>query len=210
MIRRSLELLARASGDGHVALCAPALGLVTNLPRQGEGLVARSIAGQLVVLGHRIDLLVPPAGAGRIVEVRLADASEGVAYGAPLLVVAPESPATPARPRSRSAARKTSAAANPALATPTDPAPLGLGEYPLRATTTGIFYARPDPASPPFVTEGASLEAGQTAGLIEVMKCFSPIVHPGGAIPSPARILRSLVREGDEVRPGQILFVLAE
>src|SRR5207249_10001705 len=82
------------------------------------------------------------------------------------------------------------------------------GEYALRAPTTGVFYLRPDPSSPPFVSPGSTLETGQTAGLIEVMKCFSPIVHPGGAIPSPAIVERVSVREGQEVRPGQILFVV--
>ena len=77
-----------------------------------------------------------------------------------------------------------------------------------RATTAGVFYARPDQASPPFVTAGGTLEAGQTAGLIEVMKCFSPIVHPGGAIPSPAFVREVRASEGSEVLPGQILFVL--
>ena len=82
------------------------------------------------------------------------------------------------------------------------------GEYALRAPTTGVFYVRPDPSSQPFVSPGSTLETGQTAGLIEVMKCFSPIVHPGGAIPSPAIVERVSVREGQEVRPGQILFVV--
>ncbi len=40
------------------------------------------------------------------------------------------------------------------------------------------------------------------------MKCFSPIVHPGGATPSPALVVKVAVREGEEVRPGQVLFVL--
>jgi biotin carboxyl carrier protein len=40
------------------------------------------------------------------------------------------------------------------------------------------------------------------------MKCFNPIVHPGGAVPSPAIVARVLVAEGEEVRPGQVLVVL--
>jgi acetyl-CoA carboxylase biotin carboxyl carrier protein len=87
-----------------------------------------------------------------------------------------------------------------------DTIPPGAGA--LRAPTTGVFYARPDPSAPPFAELGAVLETGQTAGYIEVMKCFSPIVHPGGAVPSPGRIEQIRVREGEEVHPGQILFVL--
>ena len=64
------------------------------------------------------------------------------------------------------------------------------------------------PANVYQLTLAWAFETGQTAGLIEVMKCFSPIVHPGGAIPSPAIVERVSVREGQEVRSGQILFVL--
>jgi len=64
------------------------------------------------------------------------------------------------------------------------------------------------PCETAFAAAGASLEAGQTAGLIEVMKCFNPILHPGGAVPSPAVVARVLVREGEEVTPGQILVVV--
>ena len=85
---------------------------------------------------------------------------------------------------------------------------LAAGEHALRAPTSGVFYGRPDPASLPFVSPGSSLEAGQTAGLIEVMKCFNPILHPGGTVPSPAVVARILVREGEEVSAGQILVVV--
>ena len=34
----------------------------------------------------------------------------------------------------------------------------------------GTFYRRPDPESDPYVKEGDSVSAGDTVGLIEVMK----------------------------------------
>src|SRR6185503_1097692 len=105
-----------------------------------------------------------------------------VAYGDTLLVLAPRAAGKEKgarKPGSRGAAATSDARAG------LEAEGLAPGEHALRAPTSGVFYGRPDPASAPFVAPGATLEAGQTAGLIEVMKCFNPILHPGGAVPSP-------------------------
>ena len=39
----------------------------------------------------------------------------------------------------------------------------------------GTFYRRPDPESDPYVNEGDSVSAGDTVGLIEVMKSFHEV-----------------------------------
>ncbi|MBC7593715.1 MAG: biotin carboxyl carrier domain-containing protein [Kineosporiaceae bacterium] len=39
----------------------------------------------------------------------------------------------------------------------------------------GIFYRKPGPDKEPFVNEGDAVEAGQTIGLIEIMKQFSEV-----------------------------------
>lgn len=39
----------------------------------------------------------------------------------------------------------------------------------------GIFYRRPGPGKEPYVNEGDVVEAGQTIGLIEIMKQFSEV-----------------------------------
>ena len=205
MIRRSLEMLVRVAEDGRTELRAPAVGIFGEHPREGEGLVPGSCAGTLVVLGRTIDLLVPDGVSGDVVEViRAGTRAVPVAFGDTLLVLAPraaskERGARKTGTRSGAAAGARGASAGEGL---------GAGEHALRAPTSGVFYERPDPASPPFVSPGSPLEAGQTAGLIEVMKCFNPILHPGGAVPSPAVVARILVREGEEVSPGQILVVV--
>jgi len=38
-----------------------------------------------------------------------------------------------------------------------------------------VFYRSPAPGQPPFVEIGAVVEAGQTVGLVEIMKQFSEI-----------------------------------
>jgi acetyl-CoA carboxylase biotin carboxyl carrier protein len=39
----------------------------------------------------------------------------------------------------------------------------------------GTFYRTPAPDTPPFKAEGDSIAAGDTIGLVEVMKSFHPI-----------------------------------
>jgi acetyl-CoA carboxylase biotin carboxyl carrier protein len=174
------------------------------------------------VLGRRIDLLVPEGVEGRVALVPMKDRSVAVAWGQPLVELELEPGAGDRRAASRSrrhAVDRTLAGGAASGIAPARTAPasgiasagapdLRNGEHALRAPTTGVFYLRPDPSSPPFAPTGSTLETGQTAGLIEVMKCFSPIVHPGGVIPSPAIVERVSASEGEEVHPGQILFVL--
>ena len=45
----------------------------------------------------------------------------------------------------------------------------------VRAQMPGTFYRRPDPESDPYVNEGDSVSAGDTVGLIEVMKSFHEV-----------------------------------
>jgi acetyl-CoA carboxylase biotin carboxyl carrier protein len=40
----------------------------------------------------------------------------------------------------------------------------------------GTFYRAPSPGEPPFKNEGDKIAVGDTVGLIEVMKTFTPVV----------------------------------
>ncbi len=46
---------------------------------------------------------------------------------------------------------------------------------PVRSPSLGTFYRSPAPGEPPFVAEGDQVEAGQTVGVVEVMKLFSNV-----------------------------------
>ena len=52
------------------------------------------------------------------------------------------------------------------------------GLIPVTAPMAGSHWSRPQPDAPPFVAEGARVEAGDTVALVEVMKTFSPVRAP--------------------------------
>lgn len=67
----------------------------------------------------------------------------------------------------------------------------------------GVYYAAPAPEEEPFVKAGDSIEAGQTVGLVEVMKQFSEIrSEVSGTVASVE------VTNGDSVTPGTIVAIV--
>ncbi len=76
---------------------------------------------------------------------------------------------------------------------------------PVRADTDGLFYARPEPGAPPYVTVGAEVARSQVLALIEVMKTYSPLRSP-----VDGQVVSILVDDGASVEAGQILFVVRE
>ncbi|GAA4638787.1 acetyl-CoA carboxylase biotin carboxyl carrier protein [Actinoallomurus vinaceus] len=72
------------------------------------------------------------------------------------------------------------------------------------APTVGTFYRSPEPGSPPFVTEGDLVEAGQQVAILEAMKLMNPIEAD-----RPGRITKIIVADGDPVEYGQPLFLIS-
>ena len=64
----------------------------------------------------------------------------------------------------------------------------------------GTFYRRPDPESDPYVEEGEQVSAGDTVGLIEVMKSFHEVKAE-----EEGTIARFLVESEEAVDAGQDL-----
>jgi acetyl-CoA carboxylase biotin carboxyl carrier protein len=75
-----------------------------------------------------------------------------------------------------------------------------LAENTIKAQMPGTFYRRPDPESDPYVEEGDEVSAGDTVGLIEVMKNFSEIKAE-----EDGKISKFLVEDQDAVDAGQDL-----
>ena len=65
----------------------------------------------------------------------------------------------------------------------------------------GTFYRRPTPDQPPFKGEGDAVAVGDTVGLIEVMKSFTPVTAEAAG-----RLVRFLVENEDPVMAGQPLY----
>lgn len=68
----------------------------------------------------------------------------------------------------------------------------------INAPLPGIFYRTPTPEEPPFKKEGDMVVAGDTIGLIEVMKSFSPVI-----VEEAGKLIVFHVENEDAVMPGQ-------
>lgn len=67
----------------------------------------------------------------------------------------------------------------------------------------GVLYTSSEPGAPEFVSEGATVAAGQTLFLIEAMKTFNPVRAPKGGTVS-----RILVDNAQAVEFGEPLCVI--
>ena len=71
------------------------------------------------------------------------------------------------------------------------------------APIPGIFYRRPAPDKAPFVEEGQAVEAGQTIGVIEIMKQFTEVrSEAAGTLTSFA------VEDNGMVGPGDVIATI--
>jgi acetyl-CoA carboxylase biotin carboxyl carrier protein len=73
----------------------------------------------------------------------------------------------------------------------------------IAAPLPGVFYRKPTPDEPPFKAEGDPVAAGDTLGLIEVMKTFTPVLAEEGG-----RLVRFLIENEGEVMAGEPLYEL--
>lgn len=66
----------------------------------------------------------------------------------------------------------------------------------------GIFYRKPGPGKEPYVNEGDEIVAGQTIGLVEIMKQFSEVrAEVGGTL------VKFEVEDFGVVNPGDVIAV---
>ena len=73
----------------------------------------------------------------------------------------------------------------------------------VKAQMPGTFYRRPDPDSDLYVEEGGAVSAGDTVGLIEVMKSFHEVKAE-----ESGTVSKFLVENEDAVDAGQDLMEL--
>lgn len=181
----------RAAGGEQTELLAPGVGVFTPAVAEGELVSAGQSIGTLDVLGVQQSLIVPDGIAGRV--ARRAGAGRSrvpVQYGDALLVV--------------SAASIADASAAGAAATTDSSDALSFV-----APMSGRFYSRPSPNEPAFVSDGDTVQQGQTIGLLEVMKTFNRLVYQGDALPTEAKVEKVVPSDGDDVVRGDPILMLA-
>lgn len=73
----------------------------------------------------------------------------------------------------------------------------------VEAPLDGTFYRAPSPTEPPFVTVGDVIEAGQTIGLVEVMKLFNSV-----SATVSGKVVKVVPDDGAPVQKGDPLLLV--
>lgn len=73
----------------------------------------------------------------------------------------------------------------------------------ITAPLTGVFYSRPRPDAPPFVTVGSEVEPDQVVALVEAMKFFNEVRSEVRGI-----VKEIVPKDGQLVKHGDTLIVL--
>lgn len=71
------------------------------------------------------------------------------------------------------------------------------------APSVGAFYRAPEPGAPPFIADGATVNAGQQVAIIEVMKLMLPVEAD-----RRGRVVEVLIEDGQVVEYGERLLAL--
>ncbi len=112
----------------------------------------------------------------------------GTVQAAPVVVSATAAPAAPMTAAASAAAADAATAAHPGAVT---------------SPMVGVAYLASDPGTPPFVSVGQQVSAGQTLLLIEAMKTFNQIKAP-----KSGTVARILVQNSAPVEYGEVLMIL--
>jgi acetyl-CoA carboxylase biotin carboxyl carrier protein len=97
------------------------------------------------------------------------------------------------------------AAAAPAVAGPAAAAPDDWKSHPglVKSPIVGTAYLTPEPGAAPYVSEGATVAAGDTLLIIEAMKVMNPITAPRGG-----KVVKVLIRSEQPVEYDEPLVVI--
>ncbi|MCP4148107.1 MAG: biotin/lipoyl-binding protein [bacterium] len=191
---KRLETLVEVDEDQHI-IQSPAVGYYSAAPKTGDILTSGAFIGKLKILTTTHDLYLSGENYGRVIIDEECDHVRVVEYGQELFRLNPN---------------KNLADGEKELTGPggTNGEDAAEGGHVVTAFTTGIFYAKPSPDSPPFVSVGQEIEKGKALGLIEIMKTFNHIVFHGTDDSDTGTIKKIMVKDGQEVKSGQPLFII--
>lgn len=189
----SLNALTELKKNQHCIL-SPAVGIFYSFPAKGTFLAAGSSIGKLRVFNTVYNLMLPENVFGEVIFNGEQDKIIHIEYGQELFRLNPEKGLTNLEEK----VAETKSTSGEALE----------AGHQITAFTTGIFYSKPSPDTPPYVKEGETIEKGKVLGLIEVMKTFNQIVFHGTDSSDTGKIKKILVKDSQEVKLNQPLFLI--
>src|SRR6056300_1898675 len=98
------------------------------------------------------------------------------------------------------------AAATPAaIAEPVAEPPANPADHPgaVKSPMVGTVYTAPEPDAPAFITEGATVTAGQTLFIVEAMKVMNPITAP-----KAGTVVKIFVQNAQPIEFGEALVIV--
>ena len=103
-------------------------------------------------------------------------------------------------------AATTPIAATPvAIAQPVAELSANLADHPgaVKSPMVGTVYTAPEPDAPAFITEGATVNAGQTLFIVEAMKVMNPITAP-----KAGKVVKIFVQNAQPIEFGEALVIV--
>jgi len=97
------------------------------------------------------------------------------------------------------------AAAPAAIAEPVAELPANPADHPgaVKSPMVGTIYTAPEPDAPAFITEGATVTAGQTLFIVEAMKVMNPITAP-----KAGTVVKIFVQNAQPIEFGEALVIV--
>ena len=113
---------------------------------------------------------------------------------------------TAAAPVAAAPVAAASVAATPAaIAEPVAELPANPADHPgaVKSPMVGTVYTAPEPDAPAFITEGATVTAGQTLFIVEAMKVMNPITAP-----KAGKVVKIFVQNAQPIEFGEALVIV--
>ena len=97
------------------------------------------------------------------------------------------------------------AAPHAAIAEPVAELPANPADHPgaVKSPMVGTVYTAPEPDAPAFITEGATVTAGQTLFIVEAMKVMNPITAP-----KAGTVVKIFVQNAQPIEFGEALVIV--
>ena len=203
------QLIARVdseeteSGDRAFLVRSPAVGVADGVPADGVYLNPLDGFLTLRVLDRRYTVELPRNVQGRVTERFIEDTYTPVGYDQPLFRLSQVEGALAGGADDGQRSGRAGAAATGGAGANAD-----ADLIPVTSPSEGVFYRRPSPDSPSYVSEGTEVTTGTVLGLVEVMKSFNQITYGAPGLPERGTVERLLVDDSVEVEFGQVLFLI--